>query len=83
MFSAVYETKFSHKCYLSKCTFIVKLHFQEKDFLAQREMKWKVKRNVVPAVLVLTWHVLVHWASDVWKDARSVCVLQGGWLLPR
>lgn len=43
VFSAVYETKSSRKPYLSKCTFIVKLQFQEKDFLAKREMKWKLK----------------------------------------
>lgn len=43
VFSAVYETKFSCKPYLSKRTLIVKLQLQEKDFLAKKEMKWKLK----------------------------------------
>lgn len=78
VFSAVYETKLSRKTYLSKCTFIVKLQFQEKDFLAKREMKWKLKQvSCQPCCsqmsAVLTRHVSVPCASDGWKDVKSVC----------
>lgn len=77
VFSAVYEIKFSCAPSLSKCTFIVKLLFQEKDFLAKREMKWKLKcsRRLCCSQVsaALTLHVSGVSASNGWKDVKRVC----------
>lgn len=34
------------------CTFIVKLEVHEKDFVAKKEMKWKLEQIIMPSVLL-------------------------------